>query len=117
MEYEEWMKKAEEDLNTAIFNLEGNKIDAGLFYLQQSAEKALKAVYIKAKKELIKTHDLVSLSRSLSAPENIIKFCTLLTPLYQQTRYPDALPQDIGDSIKELTSAAKEVLAWTKKQL
>jgi len=85
MEYEAWIKKAEEDFDTANFNFGGNKTDAGLFYLQQAAEKALKALCIKKRRELAKTHDLVLLSPSLSAPDSIVNLCTLLTPLYQQT--------------------------------
>ena len=88
-EYNLWLKKAEQDLDTAKYNIEGRKFDAGLFFLQQAAEKSLKALHIKKFRELFKTHDLVILARKLKAPKNIEDFCKELTLAYQYTRYPD----------------------------
>jgi len=76
------MKKSEKDLNTAKFNINSGEIEASAFFLQQSAEKALKALLIKRTKKLIRTHDLVILSKKLNAPEKIIKHCEKLTTLY-----------------------------------
>ncbi|MGC9309974.1 MAG: HEPN domain-containing protein [Candidatus Nanoarchaeia archaeon] len=38
-ESKNWFSKAIKDFDTAKYNIKGDKIDAGLFYLQQSAEK------------------------------------------------------------------------------
>ncbi len=116
-EYEIWIKKSEQDLDTAKYNLSGEKIDAGLFFLQQSAEKALKAIYIKKFKELLKIHDLVIISRKLNAPPEIINFCKKLTPLYQFTRYPDVSETNKVENINEFIFYSEEVLKWAKKKL
>ena len=85
------------------------------------AEKALKALLLKKGHKLIKTHDLVLLSRKLSAPEDIVQICKELTPVYVETRYPD-----LGETgFKEFTSKeAKEdikkmnkITKWAKKNL
>lgn len=118
-EAKKWFSKAVEDFNTAKYNLKGEKIDAGLFFLQQSAEKALKAVYIKRFKDLIKVHDLVILARKINAPDNIIDLCKQLNPAYQYTRYPDAIVKidDPYTKAKDFVNYVEEILKWTKKNL
>ncbi|MBS3072110.1 HEPN domain-containing protein, partial [Candidatus Pacearchaeota archaeon] len=91
---------------------------AGAFFLQQSAEKALKALLIKRMKELMKTHDLVVLARKLNAPEETIEHCKKLTVVYLETRYPDTnIAKEIKEEIENLKDSAKEILKWTKKNL
>src|SRR3989344_9350293 len=97
METTKWLKQAEKDLDTAKYNIDGERTDAGLFFLQQSAEKALKAVYIKKFKDLLKTHDLVLLSKKVNAPKNISDKCKKLTLVYQYTRYPDVIEENISE--------------------
>lgn len=118
-EAKKWFSKALEDFDTAKYNLKGKKIDAGLFYLQQSAEKALKAVYINKFKNLIKIHDLVVLAKKINAPVNIIDFCKKLNPAYQYTRYPDAVAKIENPEAKanEFINYVEEILKWTKKNL
>jgi HEPN domain-containing protein len=117
-EYEIWLKKAEEDFETAKYNLEGNKIDAAVFYLQQSAEKSLKAVYIKKFKSLIKVHDLVLLSKKVKAPQNVINLCKELNPAYQYTRYPDVTPaDDIEEKVIKFVDSVKEILKWARENI
>lgn len=117
-EVKSWIKKAEEDFETAQYNLDGNKIEPGLFFLQQSAEKALKALYIKKFKKLIKVHDLVLLAKKLNAPKEIVEFCKKLTPAYQYTRYPDvSLTEDIAELTPILLNHCKEILKWVKKNI
>ncbi len=118
-EYEEWLKKAEEDFDTALYLIDGGKMKAGSFYLQQAAEKALKAVYIKKRKELMKTHDLVFLARSVGAPSSIQEGCKILTLIYQYSRYPDVNEGEefleIEKKISQLVDKTKEVITWTKQ--
>ena len=117
-EYEQWINKANKDLNTAKSNINNEEIEAGAFFLQQSAEKALKGLLIKKTKKLIRTHDLVVLSKKLNAPEKIIKYCERLTTLYQETRYPDVnSEEDIKEEISNLIRYAEEVLKWIKESL
>ena len=117
-EYDEWFDKAEKDLITAEYNIKGEQLEAGAFFLQQSAEKALKAVYIKLKGELFRTHDLVTLARQLNAPKEIEESCQQLNPAYNYTRYPDAVKNvNLGEIIEELKESAVEVLEWARKKI
>lgn len=117
-EYKDWLKKAEEDFDVAEFNIAGKKFEAGVFFLQQAAEKSLKALYIKRHKELFRTHDLVVLSKKLKAPPKIMEFSKKLTPAYQYTRYPDVEKvKNIENNIKEFIYITNEILKWTKKNL
>jgi len=113
-----WFKQAEKDFDTAKFNLDGEKIEAGVFFLQQSAEKALKAVYIKKFNNLLKVHDLVLLARKVNAPKNILEFCKELGPAYQYTRYPD-IPQikDLYKITDKFIEYARDILKWAKKNI
>jgi len=117
-EYKKWIEQSEKDLDTAKYNLEGKKIEAGIFFLQQSAEKALKALHIKKYKELLKVHDLVLLAKKVNAPKNIIEYCKKLSPAYQYTRYPDSIPIDNLHQIAyEFLNYTEEILKWVKKNI
>jgi len=117
-ESEIWLKKAEQDFDTAKYNLKGDKIDAAIFFLQQSAEKSLKAIYIKKFKSIIKVHDLVLLAKKVKAPLKIIGFCQELTPAYQYTRYPDVTPvNNIKEKAIKFVSFVGEILKWTKESI
>lgn len=115
-EYLKWLKQAEADYDTAKYNLNGKRIDSGLFFLQQSAEKALKALYIKNFKELLKIHDLFILGKKLNAPKEIIQFCKELSPAYQYTRYPD-VPKIKNINFEKYVVYAEEILKWVKKKI
>ena len=38
-DYEIWMEKAEQDFKTARYNIKGNELEAGAFFLQQEQKK------------------------------------------------------------------------------
>lgn len=117
-EVNDWLNKAKEDFDTAKYNIKGEKYDAGIFFLQQSAEKALKAIYIKKFKKLLKTHDLVVLARSVDAPNKIIEECKSLTGAYQFTRYPDIpKPTNLKEITDNFLKITEEVLLWTEKNI
>ena len=88
-ETRKWLEKAKGDLETATYNLKGNKLDASVFYSQQSVEKGLKAMQIEKLGKFTKTHDLLTLAESINAPEGIKNKCTKIAPFYTLTRYPD----------------------------
>jgi len=118
IEIKKWLEKAKQDFDTAKYNLNGGKIEAGVFFLQQSAEKALKAVYIKKFKRLIRVHDLVLLSKRINAPKKIINFCKELNPAYQYTRYPDIpLMGDLELKANEFVKHVEEILKWCMKNI
>lgn len=117
-EIKKWMEKAEHDLNTAKTNFHERIYDAAAFYSQQSAEKALKALCIKTLGEVVKTHDLVFLSRKLDLPDELKIACKELSPAYTYTRYPDVIEIETLDEVSEkLIGYAKEVLEWVKKKI
>ncbi len=117
-EHSKWVEQAEKDLNTAKYNLNGGEIDSGVFFLQQTAEKSLKALYIKKFKRLFRTHDLIILSKKVNAPKKIQDYCKELNPAYQYTRYPD-IPsmENLKEISSDLLKYAEEILTWVKKNI
>ena len=117
-EAKKWTEQAERDFDAAKYNIEGGKIEQGIFFLQQAVEKALKAVYIKKFKKLFRTHDLILLAKKINAPKNITEKCKELNPAYQYTRYPDIPQMDNLDEIKnDLIKYSEEILTWAKKNI
>ncbi|TKJ35576.1 hypothetical protein CEE39_00855 [bacterium (candidate division B38) B3_B38] len=122
IEAERWWKQAESDLETAEFNLNGRRLSAAAFYIQQSVEKALKALYLEMFSELLKTHNIVFLAGKLNLPENLIKICDNINPIYTATRYPDSaefIPEEnlFEEDLKMMLEGAQEILKWIKKRL
>lgn len=117
-ESKEWFKQAKKDLETARFNIDGKKLDAGIFFLQQSAEKALKALYIKKSRKLIRAHDLVLLAKKVNAPEKVVRYCKELSPAYLYTRYPDvSRVKNLDELSTKFLSYVKEILKWIKEKI
>ena len=122
-EVENWWKQAERDLLSArnAFNSKDYYLVA--FLCQQTVEKALKALYIKKKKESPgATHSLVFLGKSTGIPEQFYGALRRLSPDFVITRYPDAahgLPYELYDEgiAKERMNLAKEVIGWVKEEL
>ena len=111
-----WIKKAKEDLDTAKYNLDGGKVEAGIFFLQQSVEKILKAIYMESNNILLRTHDLVLLAKKVNAPKKILDLCKELGPAYLYTRYPDVpSEEDLNLKADKFVSYTKEVLKWAEK--
>jgi len=86
-----WLQ-ALEDLRTAEILLETERYYASIFFAQQAAEKALKALHISLKEELSpRTHNLLELVRKLDiSREDLVDAALDLTPEYVVTRYPNA---------------------------
>ncbi|MFH2106240.1 MAG: HEPN domain-containing protein [Candidatus Micrarchaeota archaeon] len=116
-----WLKQAEEDLNTAEAIMKSSKFYASVFFAQQAAEKALKAVYIKKFNDLAKVHDLVFLGRKVGLSPEILEGCVYLNRAYIESRYPGDLKTPSEKFSKSEASKgidiAKEVLVWVKKIL
>ncbi len=116
-----WIQ-AQEDLKTAEVLLETGRFYASVFFSQQAAEKALKALYMHLKNELPRSHNLVALARALDAPEAVMEAARELAPDYIVTRYANAahgIPAEMYSerSAREHLNYAKEVLEWTRKSL
>src|SRR3989344_5106650 len=116
LEYTEWLKKSEQDFEAAKYNIEGGLIEEGAFFLQQSSEKALKALFIRKSGRFPRIHDLVSLAKELKAPEEIIVLAKILSPAYHYTRYPDVVKvENLKERIGELKESSEKLLKWVKK--
>lgn len=117
-----WMDQAESDLKSAEYNLQGGKLDVAAYLCQQAVEKALKALYIKNKNELWKTHDLVKLAELVKAPKRIIEICNKINPIYTEDRYPDysdVIPAKKfkQEEVEDFLNKSKEVIKWIRKNL
>ena len=119
-EVKNWLEQAKSDLKKANDNFNINNYDLTSFLCQQAVEKALKALLLNKENKIIKTHDLFFLAKRLSIPEDLIKNCKELSPVYTETRYPDAKGEFIKYSKEESAQdleIAKEVLEWIEKNL
>ena len=97
---EEWVEKADEDLEFALVNLQEGKpfIAQICFHFQQAAEKYLKAYIVAKDLEFRKTHDLpmllnICISKN-SAFETLSEDCEYLNTFYVESRYPVHWPTD-----------------------
>lgn len=114
----EWLKQAEKDLVAAKKSFKSNETGWANFQIQQSVEKALKAVLVKKKNELLRTHDLVYLGKLVGLPEKLIEHCKKITLFYISTRYPDIKGKNLNDKDTEIyLNNAEEILKWAKKKI
>lgn len=114
--------QAQEDLETARVLFKAERYYASVFFSQQAAEKALKALYVQSKREHPKTHNLVELAIELEAPEEVMSAAQELTPDYLVTRYVNAaagVPAQMYNSrsAEMHLDYAKTVMEWTRKSL
>ncbi len=117
-----WWRQAEEDLVTARANLEMGRYYACAFFSQQASEKALKALYLKQRRELFLSHDMTEMVRDLNAPSNVREAAARLTPHYIISRYPNAanaVPADMYTKgmAEEALSWAGEIMGWVESIL
>jgi HEPN domain-containing protein len=123
METTLWLKQSDADLKTARQLLADEIYYACVFFAHQTAEKALKALWIEKKGEFPpKTCNLVTLVRKFRGDEALIDAAAELTPEYILTRYPSpeiALPKDIytHQSANTHLQAAERIVKWAKSQL
>ena len=116
-EAENWWRSARSDLETARYNLDGERLSAAAFYAQQATEKALKSLQIVRLRKFQKTHDLVLLAKSVDAPREIMELCEIIGPFYTVTRYPDVrVPYD-KDTVRSVLQGSVEVLEWARDNL
>ena len=112
-----WLEKAERDYTAARYNYEGDMYEVAAFLCQQSAEKALKALYIEKHGELVKTHDLHFLARKLGAPAEIMDSCKELSTYFVESRYPGGYAKFGAQNVIEALRKAEMVLKWAKGKI
>ena len=113
--HNDWIFKAQEDLDTAEYLMEGDRSTSHIAFLcQQSAEKYLKAYILNHKKTLVTGHRLLALAKEAAKInpvfEEIKDACAILGEYYVETRYPSDIPVaiDIVEA-KKLINLANEV--------
>jgi len=118
-EAKSWLKKAEEDLEVAKDMIKLKKYEYAAFWSQQTVEKAFKGMQIEKENRFDKIHDLVLLSKKVSAPSEITEICKKLTLAYTYTRYPDVESgkADMETISKDFVKDAEEVFRWIRKNL
>jgi len=121
-----WIKFAEEDLSTAEWCLQGDKLLWAMTMCQQAIEKIIKALYIKNTDKIPeKTHNLIKLAKDTDIISELSEetknlFDDLLI-YYFASRYPDKRCKLKADCTKEYTKnvfkQTKEVYSWIKIKL
>lgn len=124
--FSDWMRQAEADLNHARNTLTTGSFEWSCFAAQQSAEKALKAVFLKHGKEAwghTVTILLGELRESMEVSEKLLERARSLDKHYIPTRYPSGFdagaPTDYYTR-KEAEKAihdAEEILAFCCRQI
>jgi len=88
----DWKKQAENDLQWAKHSLEGGFYAQACFVAQQAAEEVMKAYCFFKGFDIIKTHSLFQIVRSLKENDVLEKNARELDLYYISGRYPDAFP-------------------------
>ncbi len=101
LEYEIWLEFAADDLKMAQLALGEELYNQVCFHADQCVEKTLKAIYIHQGKPYPRTHKLADLLSHLPKKElkGLHEQIADLDRFYIPTRYPDALPGSLVDSM------------------
>lgn len=86
-ETEEWLNKAEKDLEDGIFNFDNQRESVAAFLFHQAIEKALKAIQIQKKGEMT-FHTIFLISPTKSLEKSLKTYSKTLT---QSTQGSDTL--------------------------
>jgi HEPN domain-containing protein len=115
----EWLRRAISSLHlaTALEGDPGICLEDRCFQLQQSSEKALKALLLSVGLKVPRTHDLVALINLLDSRMDVddtLRDATELNDYAVHTRYPgDYTPID-NDEYLRAVKIARSVVEWTR---
>jgi HEPN domain-containing protein len=94
--YQDWMKQAGHDLEHAVCSLEGVDYEWACFAAQQSAEKAIRALFLRANRSAW-GHSVAALLQQLpltwQPDESLIDAGKELDKHYIPPRYPNSYPE------------------------
>ncbi len=120
-DYQEWFKKAEEDLISNRAVLKEGSPSTACFLSQQIVEKYLKGLLIFHNIEFPKVHDLLELEGLLLMVEpeieNYKKDLDLLSTYYFETRYPGEYPEFTPQEAQAAFEAASKIKEFVLKKV
>jgi len=123
IDYGEWLKQAEYDMETADLMFSGSRFFYAVFMCHLALEKALKGLYKKQFQKMPeKTHNLIFFLEQLqiSPPEPVGKFIVRLNEASVATRYPETLAiisKNYSQEIAaDIINESREALKWIKQQ-
>jgi HEPN domain-containing protein len=116
--YEEWLLKAQRDIDTADALFERAYYDTAIYHTQQCAEKALKGYCVYRFQPLIKTHDLekilkICINLDISF-QQLDLFATSLNGLDVRFRYPDIEFEPEKSEVEDAIDWSKQILEFVK---
>jgi HEPN domain-containing protein len=123
---EDWLRQAEKDLRHAENSLQSGDYEWACFAAQQSAEKALKALYQSLGKDAYGNSVLRllrDLREELEIKEELLKIGANLDKFYIPTRYPNGFaygaPMDYfhEEDAQQAIRYAKEILQFVKERV
>lgn len=116
---EQWMNRAEYDLETAQDMFDSGRYLYVLFCCQQAVEKALKSIISLRMKEMPpRIHHLKRLSEiaGLDMDESKIEFMRELSSYYIQSRYPEEITnlssQISQEETQRVLEQTQEIVRW-----
>jgi HEPN domain-containing protein len=116
--YEEWLLKAQRDLDTAKALLEKAYNDTAIYHTQQCAEKALKGYCVYRLQPLIKTHDLEKILKLCIALDSSFQsldiLATSLNGLDVKFRYPDIEFEPDTTEVVDAINWSEQILDFVK---
>jgi HEPN domain-containing protein len=116
--HEEWLLKAQRDLDMANALLEKAYFDTAIYHTQQCAEKALKGYCVYGLQPLLKTHDLEKILKvCINLDSSFIQldfFATALNGLDVRFRYPDIEFEPEESEVIEAIDWSKQILDFVK---
>lgn len=121
--YKDWLRQAENDIEWAEHSLQGGFFAQTCFISQQAGEKALKALCFFRGYDVVRTHSLYQIVRSLQENDRLEECAKELDLYYISGRYPDAFPAGApfelftaGQASRALESA-KQVLSLVYEKM
>jgi HEPN domain-containing protein len=121
--YPDWFNQAENDIQWAEHSLAGGFFSQTCFIAQQASEKTLKAYCFFKGFDIVRTHSLYQIIKSLGENGQLEKIAKELDIYYISARYPDALPAGAPYEIiskeqaEKALQSAREIYSIIQKRL
>jgi HEPN domain-containing protein len=119
----DWLRQSENDLAWAKHSLEGGFYSQTCFVAQQASEKALKAFCFNRGYDVVRTHSLYQIVKTLGENGILEKHARELDLYYISARYPDAFPAGApfeiitADQAGRALEAAREIFTIVRNRL